>query len=68
MERWSSNTITFTTMQLSVIIQPVLRTITALFDASASSTFARRMEFSTMQAEGSVRLSVDILSVYVDEV
>jgi len=37
-----------------VVIQPVLlRTIAALFDASASSTFARRMECSTVHAEGS---------------
>ena len=43
-----------TTMQLSVVIQPVLlRTIAALFDTSASSTFPRRMECSTMHAEGS---------------
>ena len=73
MERWSSNTITFTTMRLSAaIIQPVLlRTNAALFDTSALSTFARRMECSpTLHTRKGLRISLNvyILSVYVDEV
>ena len=64
--------ITFTTMRLAVIIQLVLlRTNGALFDASASSTFMRRMECSTtLHAEGSANETkcLYIYSVYVDEV
>jgi len=64
MERWSSNTITFTTIQLSVVIQPVLlRTIAASFDTIASNTFAQGMECSTMHAEGSASETVSIYLV-----
>ena len=69
MERWNSNAITFTTkcMQVSVVIPPVLlRTNTALSNASASSTFVRRIDCSTtLHAEGSANDTKCLYTYYL---
>jgi len=72
MERWSSNTITYTTMQLSVIqLNQFSKNHRHIFDASTIEHFRAEdgvVYYVCERVDLRARLSVHILSFYVDEV